>query len=881
MKAAKALSRVNFERSILRLVPTRSGPFRARCRLQLIVLSLICLIPFNGAVAELSLNKTVYVDGQFLSDANVSGSGLSYPYGHLILGSEGTVGWRYNELDGILDEVAVYDGILSPSRISTHYDAIATNYFAEVMADSPLGYWRFEDASSSNGDPVEDWGSVGRDGTYVESVSLVSGVLGQAARLHGLMPDGAGDCIDIWDGDGAFSLEDITVELWINSSALGSNYPRLFQHNGDWLTLDGYGLMCTESLFGVIGGGAANYLAVDINDGQWHHVVATYETVGEAEPEISAADMIFKSTGSAHDGDGWNLSSNGYVGTFIDVSTAGPVSVTIKADGSICGVTLPVMHLHIGDCSEAWSVADNGNPHTNYSDYVADFNLPDGMHAVRIEFVNDFNSISEDRNLYLKSVTFNGATPQNSATSANNLAAADNYIMNYRQGPAIVNLIIGEMGSVPEGTDVQVKLRRHAFNFGTAVYGLDDAPWAEPDPTPGSDAYNYQQFLDSHFNMIVPENAGKWAYNESTRDVVTMGTVDDMLDYADAHGLRARVHGVLWDSQQPTWVDTLKSQALTDPNTATEYWDEMMERMQYFIADRAYRYTDVDGINESHHADMHTQIYGIEGVADIYNEMVDASAGQAKIAVNEYNVLEWTDYTNWYREHIEDIVSCGGTVELIGLQNHTGSDSYNTITVFKNLQLFAGFELPMIITEFSLDSPSSAILTDTMRLAFGNDMTDGFVMWGFWKEHMWRDGSALVDESWNLTDMGIAYEQLMAQWDANEVCYVDAEGRIIFAGYYGDYDITINDQTYSLTLTKGTTTYDLTIPCTSQLQGDIYTDCYVDEFDLQLLADHWLQESTEADLNDDNDVDFGDFAIMGNDWRLCADPTNPDCLDAW
>jgi GH35 family endo-1,4-beta-xylanase len=841
------------------------------------------IIPFDRAAAELSLYKTVYVDGQYLDDAVVSGSGLSYPYDRLILGAEGTAGYRYNELDGMLDEVAVYGGILSSGRIFAHYNAITTNYYTEVMADSPLGYWRFEDATSNNGDPVEDWGSLSRDGTYIDSVSLVPGVVGQAARLHGFIEGSGGDCIDIWDGDGAFSLEDITVEVWMNSCNLGSNYPRLFQHNGNWLETYGYGLMCTESLFGVIGANTIDYIAVDINDGQWHHVVTTYETLGEAEPEVSAAELIFKSTGSEHDGDGWNLSSNGYVGTFIDVFTSGPVSVTIKADGSIAGVTLPIMHLHIGDCSKAWNVADNGSPHTTYSDYVADFNLPEGMHAVRIEFVNDY-TISGDRNLYIKSVTFDGATIRNSATGANALAAADNYIENCRKGQATVNLIIGEVGSVPEGTEVQVKLRRHAFNFGTEVYGLWDMPWAEPNPTPGSDNYNYQQFIDTHFNMILPGNAGKWAYNESTRDVVTMQAVGDMLDYAEAHGLRSRMHGVLWDydDQEPDWVNILQNQAITDPCAAAEYWDEIIERIQYFVGEYGGRFTDIDGINESCHRPKNTDIFGIEGVAQLYNEMAGASAGRAKIAVNEYSVLEWTDYTNWYREHIEDIVNAGGTVELIGLQNHTSSGGYNAITVFKNLQLFAGFELPMKITEFSVDTNSSSyvnILTDTMRLAFGNDITDGFIMWGFWKEQIWRDGSALVDENWNLTDMGIAYEQLMAQWDTNEVSYVNTEGRIIFTGYYGDYDIIINGRIYPLTLTKGTTTYELNIPCTSQLQGDIYPDCYVDEFDLQMFAEQWLQDLAEADLNDDNDVDFSDFAIMGNDWRLCDDPTNPECLD--
>jgi GH35 family endo-1,4-beta-xylanase len=528
----------------------------------------------------------------------------------------------------------------------------------------------------------------------------------------------------------------------------------------------------------------------------------------KAAETIYAGSMAFQSTGSSHDGNGWLLSENGYVGTFINVSSAGTVTITIKADGSIAAGTLPIMHLHIGDNNDMWSVTDHGGSHTTYSDYVAQFDLSAGMHAVRVEFVNDYTT-SGDRNLYLKSVTFDDASLQNSATSTNALAAADNYIDNYRKSTATVNI---PDGNVSEGTSVQVSLYNHAFNFGAAVYGHGTAPWTVSNPTPGSDYYNYQQFLNSHFNMIVPENAGKWGNNENNRDVVTMDAVDDMLDYAEDHNLRARMHCALWDydDQEPDWLDTLEIDALTDPCAAAELWDEIMERIDYYIGDRAHRLTSIDGINEDYHRDLHTEVFGIDGVVDIYNEMAIAAAGHAKIAVNEYAVLDGgTYYRNWYREHIESIMNAGGTVELIGVQDHTSSYQYDAVNVFQNLQLLAGFELPIIITEFSIDEEEPGytyLLTESMRLAFGNDMTDGFVMWGFWnyEDWIWRSGSALVSENWNLTAMGTAYEQLMDQWDTKETVYVDSNSQIQFEGFYGDYILTIGNQNYSFTFDKNT-----------------------------------------------------------------------------
>jgi len=59
----------------------------------------------------------------------------------------------------------------------------------------------------------------------------------------------------------------------------------------------------------------------------------------------------------------------------------------------------------------------------------------------------------------------------------------------------------------------------------------------------------------------------------------------------------------------------------------------------------------------------------------------------------------------------------------------------------------------------------------------------------------------------------------------------------------------------------------------SQLQpvGDINDDCVVDESDLEIMANEWLDTATEdvtlvADLDDDDDVDFGDYARLASAW---------------
>ncbi|MCE5185239.1 MAG: LamG domain-containing protein [Planctomycetaceae bacterium] len=238
----------------------------------------------GAAVAADSVVKTVYVDGAYVGQATVPAA-LVHAYNHLLIGAEGNVGYRYNEYRGKIDEFAIYKGLLSSARIAAHYNALTSGYVAEVTADRPLLYLRFEDPNSLDGSPAVNSGSVNIDGIYMEDIILSAGYVGNAAEFSydGEEPDSAGDCIDVPDLDGDFSLLDVTIELWMQSSADPNNYPRLFQHNGSYTALNSYGLLMPDAnSIAVTGGGATSYFddasAVWLADGNWHHVVLTFNS---------------------------------------------------------------------------------------------------------------------------------------------------------------------------------------------------------------------------------------------------------------------------------------------------------------------------------------------------------------------------------------------------------------------------------------------------------------------------------------------------------------------------------------------------------------------------------------------------------------------------
>lgn len=167
-----------------------------------------------------------------------------------------------------------------------------------VMADNPLSLWEFEDASSNHGDVCLDSGTRAyKNGTYINNgtgvapISLVPGKVGKAAQMNGSGSSGAGNCIDIWDGNASAPyslskdsfgnpLQTITLEAWMQSTN-ASNYPRIMQHNGAYNVTSSYGIGShTAGYITVIGAGTTWYTGTNnVFDGAWHHIVVTYNPV--------------------------------------------------------------------------------------------------------------------------------------------------------------------------------------------------------------------------------------------------------------------------------------------------------------------------------------------------------------------------------------------------------------------------------------------------------------------------------------------------------------------------------------------------------------------------------------------------------------------------
>jgi hypothetical protein len=176
--------------------------------------------------------------------------------------------------------------------------AWAGAYDSTVLADNPLGYWRFEDASGSDGSSCADSAAGGLSpGVYrnryqgtpndIPDIALVPGKWGQAAEFHGTWGDGYGNFVQIYDSNYStvpYRLESspsCTIEFWENANATEEEtYGRFVSHASGgtanyWIGMATAGGSPGQPFVGVPGTTWYAWPPI-LADANWHHVVLTY-----------------------------------------------------------------------------------------------------------------------------------------------------------------------------------------------------------------------------------------------------------------------------------------------------------------------------------------------------------------------------------------------------------------------------------------------------------------------------------------------------------------------------------------------------------------------------------------------------------------------------
>lgn len=122
-------------------------------------------------------------------------------------------------------------------------------------------------------------------------------------------------------------------------------------------------------------------------------------TGGTCTPQTVAASTMTHSVGAALT-DGWNLWGNGYASTTVTLA-AGSNTLTVNAKGTPAGGVSPHMVVSL----DGASIGSTSVSATAWTGYSFPFTATAGAHELRVAFDNDAVMGSEDRNLFLQSLT--------------------------------------------------------------------------------------------------------------------------------------------------------------------------------------------------------------------------------------------------------------------------------------------------------------------------------------------------------------------------------------------------------------------------------------------------------------------------------------------
>ena len=407
-------------------------------------------------------------------------------------------------------------------------------------------------------------------------------------------------------------------------------------------------------------------------------------------------DIPLHSNGAAA-GTSWMLSSDGYLGTYIQLSQPTPVTFTLNASGAASSGLSPDMTLSIANLNQSFAVSASA---TNYG-YTTP-TLPAGTYFVRVALDNQNATQTPSLTLASLQASGTGVTINNTANDANALAASQTYINNFRQGTMNITLNNQNNSPLPAGVQVQVKLVQNGFNLGSATYDTSEQsnfyntyPWLTATSASTGNAalaYKYQQFVLNNFNITEPENNGKWGSDEQTLGSPNLSYTDQLENFAASHNMNLRMHNLIWNSQQPNFVNSLFT-----ANNVSGLNAAVTSRIGYYVSGlntqarsaskasaRDLVYTQLDVLNEGAHAstsDNYIATLGYAGVANIYKQAANAVAAHdgAKprlLYTNEYNVLQNSSnpsthasdpYANWYLNEIENINNAGSGKVVTGV----------------------------------------------------------------------------------------------------------------------------------------------------------------------------------------------------------------------
>ena len=255
--------------------------------------------------------------------------------------------------------------------------------------------------------------------------------------------------------------------------------------------------------------------------------------------------------------------------------------------------------------------------------------------------------------------------------------------------------------------------------------------------------------------------------------------LDKAYQLAKENGLKFKQHTLIWGNQQPTWMDNLSA-------------EEQLEEIEEWISEFCTRYPDTDQIDVVNEARSNKPDGGEKSDGTFRANYIEALGGlgdtgadwvikafelarkhcpNAELILNDYGILNNQGNRDQHIA-IANMLKNRNLIDAIAAQGHSFTIENMTQEQLKfSLDQIAATDLPIYISELDLDAessnPDNKQLTRYQTLfpvMWEHPDVAGITLWGYVKDHMWRESAYLVYGE----DIG-ANERPAMQWIKNYI----------------------------------------------------------------------------------------------------------------
>ncbi len=387
-------------------------------------------------------------------------------------------------------------------------------------------------------------------------------------------------------------------------------------------------------------------------------------------------------------------------------------------------------------------------------------------------------------------------------------AAAAARIERHRKAELSVRVTDADGRPVP-GALVHVRMRRHAFGWGSAVTVRNLL-------RQDADGERYRDVIAQNYTRVVFENDLKWY---SWEKPAGRAPLLQACDWLQAREIEIRGHCLIW----PSWKNTPR-----DLQSLKDRPDALRQRINDHIAEEVTamrgRLVDWDVVNEPYSNHDVMDVLGHDELVAWFR-LARRHDPDVRLTLNDYAILSagGTDFSHQahFEKTLRFLKDSGAPITGLGMQAHFGSTPTPPERMLAILDRFAALGLDISITEHDIDTDDEQLQADFTRdfltTVFSHPSVIAILTWGFWEGSHWRPNGAYYRRDWSLKPAGQAWLDLVRRdWWTDVRLETGPDGVARARGFLGDYTLSASyagaQQEAPAKLTRAGATVTLALP---------------------------------------------------------------------